>query len=73
MSIEVSIEGAAAIVTINRPERRNAITLAMRREFHDVFQSLQDDNEVRASDRFCVRLGNPMPKRNGTRAFAHVT
>ncbi len=48
MSIEVSIEGAAAIVTINRPERRNAITLAMRREFHDVFQSLQDDNEVRA-------------------------
>ena len=48
MSIDVSIEGAVAIATINRPERKNAITMAMRREFQDIFQGLQDNNEVRA-------------------------
>jgi 2-(1,2-epoxy-1,2-dihydrophenyl)acetyl-CoA isomerase len=48
MSVDVSIESAVAIVTINRPERKNAITLGMRRELQDVFQTLQDDDEVRA-------------------------
>jgi 2-(1,2-epoxy-1,2-dihydrophenyl)acetyl-CoA isomerase len=48
MSIDVSIDGGVAIVTINRPERKNAITMAMRQEFQGVFQRLQDDDEVRA-------------------------
>lgn len=48
MSVDVSTEGGVAIVTINRPERKNAITLGMRREFQDLFLQLQDDDAVRA-------------------------
>ena len=48
MSIELDIDGPVAIVTINRPERKNAISMAMRREIQDVFLRLQDDDEVRA-------------------------
>lgn len=47
MSVDVSIDGGVATVTINRPERKNAITMAMRQQFQDVFQSLQDDDDVR--------------------------
>lgn len=48
MSIDVIRDGGVAIVTINRPERKNAVTMAMRQAFQDVFQELQDDDEVRA-------------------------
>ncbi|MFV0646011.1 MAG: enoyl-CoA hydratase/isomerase family protein [Sphingomonadaceae bacterium] len=48
MAVEVQIDGGVAIVTINRPERKNAITMAMRDQFQQVFQQLQDDDEVRA-------------------------
>lgn len=48
MSVEVSIEQGVAIVTMNRPERKNAITMAMRRDFQEVFQQLQDDDDIRA-------------------------
>lgn len=48
MSIDVVREGGIALVTINRPERKNAVTMAMRTEFQGVFQALQDDDEVRA-------------------------
>jgi 2-(1,2-epoxy-1,2-dihydrophenyl)acetyl-CoA isomerase len=48
MSVEVSIEGGVAVVTINRPERKNAITMVMRKQFQDVFQELQDNDEIRA-------------------------
>ena len=48
MTIDVSKEDGVAIVTINRPERKNAITMAMRMDFQAIFQSLQDDDEVRA-------------------------
>lgn len=48
MSVDVSIQGGIATVTINRPERKNAITMAMRDEFQQVFQQLQDDVDVRA-------------------------
>lgn len=48
MSIDVTRDGGVAIVTINRPERKNAITMAMRNGFQSVFQDLQDDDEIRA-------------------------
>ena len=48
MSIELDIDGPVAIVTINRPERKNAISMAMRREIQDVFLRRRDDDEVRA-------------------------
>ena len=47
MSVDVEIAGGVATVTINRPERKNAITMAMRGEFQTVFQALQDDDDVR--------------------------
>lgn len=48
MSIDVTREARVATVTINRPERKNAVTMAMRQAFQSVFQELQDDDEVRA-------------------------
>ncbi len=48
MSVECSIESGIAVVTINRPERKNAITVPMRQQFVEVFQALQDDDGVRA-------------------------
>ncbi len=48
MSIDVKVDGGVAVVTISRPERKNAITMAMRGEFQAAFQQLQDEDEVRA-------------------------
>lgn len=48
MTIDVRKDGGVAIVTINRPERKNAITMDMRRALPTLFQDLADDNEVRA-------------------------
>ncbi|MEO5597804.1 MAG: enoyl-CoA hydratase-related protein [Novosphingobium sp.] len=48
MSIEVTREGGVATVIINRPERKNAVTMAMRTQFQAAFLELQDDDEVRA-------------------------
>ncbi|WP_158548808.1 enoyl-CoA hydratase/isomerase family protein [Parvularcula marina] len=47
MSIETTKENGTAIITINRPERKNAITLAMRTEIESAFQAAQDDHDVR--------------------------
>jgi 2-(1,2-epoxy-1,2-dihydrophenyl)acetyl-CoA isomerase len=48
MSIEYRKDGAVAIVTISRPEKKNALTFDMRREIQTVFQAIQDDVDVRA-------------------------
>ncbi len=48
MSIDVTRVGGVAIVTINRPERKNALTMAMRQQFPGIMVELQDDDEVRA-------------------------
>src|ERR1700679_2728433 len=37
-----------AVITLNRPERRNAISQAIREEVHAAVQVAQDDDEVRA-------------------------
>jgi 2-(1,2-epoxy-1,2-dihydrophenyl)acetyl-CoA isomerase len=47
MSVDVEIANRIATVTINRPERKNAITLPMRQDFQAVFQRLEDDDDVR--------------------------
>ncbi|MGQ0663904.1 MAG: enoyl-CoA hydratase-related protein [Pseudomonadota bacterium] len=46
--IEVETEAGLAVVTLNRPERRNALTLAMWRELGQLFHGLKADAEVRA-------------------------
>jgi 2-(1,2-epoxy-1,2-dihydrophenyl)acetyl-CoA isomerase len=48
MTLEVTRDGAVAVVTINRPERKNAFSLEMRRSFQPIFQDLSDDVDVRA-------------------------
>jgi enoyl-CoA hydratase/carnithine racemase len=46
--VELKIEDAVAIVTLNRPEVRNAINDAMRSEFVAVLESIAKDDAVRA-------------------------
>jgi len=40
--------GRVALVTLNRPERRNAYTARLGAELHDAFAALEEDDEVRA-------------------------
>ena len=47
-NVVVHIEASTAIVSINRIEKRNALTLSMWRYLTDVFTSLGDNREVRA-------------------------
>ena len=46
--ISVEREGTAAVVTMRRPERRNALSLAMMRELTDALRELGGDRSVRA-------------------------
>jgi enoyl-CoA hydratase/carnithine racemase len=46
--ISVEREGTAAVVTMRRPERRNALSLAMMRELTDALRELGGDPSVRA-------------------------
>ena len=48
MIINREIEGATAIVTLNRPERRNALSLEMMRELLDTLDQLGRHPQVRA-------------------------
>jgi 2-(1,2-epoxy-1,2-dihydrophenyl)acetyl-CoA isomerase len=47
MTISVIREGPVAIVSFDRPEAKNAFTMAMRRAFCDAFDTLQEDAGVR--------------------------
>jgi 2-(1,2-epoxy-1,2-dihydrophenyl)acetyl-CoA isomerase len=47
MTIRTDISEGIAVVTIDRPARKNAITLAMRSEIETAFRALQDDDTVR--------------------------
>ena len=48
MSIELQTDGAVATVTLNRPEKKNAMLLAMRDALADVCEQLNDRPEIRA-------------------------
>ncbi len=48
MSVELSIEGGIATVTLNRPERMNALTWEMREQLHAHFRRIRFDDDVRA-------------------------
>ena len=48
MSIELHTDGAVAIVTINRPEKKNAMLLAMRDALADTCERINDTPEIRA-------------------------
>ena len=59
MSIELSTDRGVATVTINRPDKKNAISLEMREELWRAFEALAEDDAVRAviltgaGDDFC--------------------
>jgi len=59
MSVELALAGAVATVTLNRPEKKNALTLEMRETLVAIFQQLRFDDAVRAiivtgaGDAFC--------------------
>ena len=40
--------GGVGVITLNRPERRNAYTARLGAELHDAFAALEEDDEVRA-------------------------
>src|SRR5438270_151090 len=46
--ILVGVEGGLAAVTLDRPAKRNAVTLAMWRRLRDIFDGLGRDPDIRA-------------------------
>jgi 2-(1,2-epoxy-1,2-dihydrophenyl)acetyl-CoA isomerase len=48
MTIRVESEGGVAIVTIDRPDKKNAISLEMREQLWTAFEALSEDDDVRA-------------------------
>jgi len=46
--VEVSRKGATALVTLNRPSKRNAMDIPMREAMSDVVRQLRSDAEVKA-------------------------
>ena len=49
MTIDVRRDGNVAVVPLNRPERKNAITMALCGEIQGAFQDLQANDEVPAN------------------------
>jgi enoyl-CoA hydratase/carnithine racemase len=47
-TIRLEHEGTTAVVTLNRPERRNALSLALMQELIDCLEGIGGDREVRA-------------------------
>jgi methylglutaconyl-CoA hydratase len=62
MSIEFAATGRVARITLNRPEKRNAITAEMMAALHEALQRAEDDSTVRvllirgAGKDFCAGL-----------------
>ena len=48
MSVELVVDGAVATITLNRPEKKNALTVEMREGLIAHFQRVRFDDEVRA-------------------------
>ncbi|NYT36009.1 enoyl-CoA hydratase/isomerase family protein [Allopusillimonas soli] len=48
MTLNLTREGATAVLTMNRPAQRNALSPDLRAAFLDAFQSIRDDDAVKA-------------------------
>jgi len=48
MSVEFTVEDSVGTVTLSRPDKKNAITMAMRIKLWEVFEQIADDDTVRA-------------------------
>jgi 2-(1,2-epoxy-1,2-dihydrophenyl)acetyl-CoA isomerase len=49
MSIEFRVEGSIAVITLNRPDKKNAMLLAMRDELAAMCERINDDNDIRVA------------------------
>lgn len=49
MTLDVHVEGALAVITLNRPDVMNAIDPEMRADLRTAWQSIEDDDEIRAA------------------------
>ena len=47
-TIQLAVEGGIAVITLNRPDKRNAITDDMRTQLIDTLESVQRDTHIRA-------------------------
>jgi 2-(1,2-epoxy-1,2-dihydrophenyl)acetyl-CoA isomerase len=62
MTIELAVDRGVATVTINRPEKKNAISIDMREQLWTMFEDLAEQDEVRAvvltgaGDDFCAGM-----------------
>ena len=48
MPVKMTVEGAVATVTLNRPEKMNALTWEMREKMRDYFQEIRFNDDIRA-------------------------
>lgn len=73
--VEYQVEGHVALVTLNRPEAKNAISPEVAVRLHDAWQSVKQDDQVRVvvitgtGDCFCAGadLGQLIPLMSGAR------
>lgn len=47
--LSLEVEGRVAVLTLNRPERRNALSAALRRRLRDAVQAVEADEDVDAA------------------------
>lgn len=77
MGVTLKREGAVAIVTLDRPDRRNAFTMAMRSEIAALFADLAEEDATRAvvltgaGGHFCSGADTGDMGRSDTAAFLH--
>jgi len=48
-NIEFSVENGVAVIALNRPEKKNALLLAMRDELAALSERINDDNDIRVA------------------------
>ncbi len=74
MSVDLTIDGAVAKVTLNRPEKLNALTVEMRQQLREHFAALRFNDDVRAiivtgeGRAFCTGADVGRMQRGGLRA-----
>jgi enoyl-CoA hydratase/carnithine racemase len=63
MSLRVVREGAVATIVLDRPEKRNALTLALWRQLADIVRELAEEDEVRVT---AIRSSSPLVFASGS-------
>ena len=59
MSVEFEQDGPVATITLNRPERLNALTFEMYAELRDWFASIESRPHIKAARAYVAKLLRP--------------